>query len=266
MPANDQTTRTSACGLPLPLPADFDFRAYRKTPSELVAPDDMSLREKNADKLPFERANETSSRLTRAYEAAAGSSAGVGDRDVGTRLRPSFSFLDEEKVLLVASKDVVDADASPTTTPSARAPTVRPWANGWARCGPRDARESRMTFTPTTSPNSNTTPPSSDSALQVKEDSVAPVVLRNNGSNGSNRPRTTRSIFGKLIISMLNGSRQSITAFSPVIAAAPHLTTTLHTDTSSADSASVKTSGAQSTLWTRDDVLEPPAPPLIPGA
>ncbi|KAJ7683300.1 GTPase activating rab protein [Mycena olivaceomarginata] len=130
--------------------------------------------------------------------------------------------------------------------------------------------------------------------------SSAPVVPRNNGSNSSNRRRTTRSIFGTLSISMLNGSRQSIveddpdtasvssgtsrtqhdramslssaltspvqTAFSPVIAAAPHLTTTLHNDTSDADSASVKTSGAPSTLWTRDDVLEPPAPPLIQGA
>ncbi|KAJ7844217.1 hypothetical protein B0H14DRAFT_3455664 [Mycena olivaceomarginata] len=49
MPANDQTTRTPACGLPLPFPADFDFRAHCKTPSELVAPD-MSLREKNAER------------------------------------------------------------------------------------------------------------------------------------------------------------------------------------------------------------------------
>jgi hypothetical protein len=60
MPANDQTTRTSACGLTPLLLADLDFRAYRKTPSELVTPDNMSLRKKNADKLPCERANLTS--------------------------------------------------------------------------------------------------------------------------------------------------------------------------------------------------------------
>ncbi|KAJ7900127.1 hypothetical protein B0H14DRAFT_2556345 [Mycena olivaceomarginata] len=109
MPATNQTPRTSACGLPLPLPADFDFRAYRKTPTELVAPDDMSLREKNADNCLVERANDASLRLTRAYEAAAGSPAGVGDLDVGARLQPFFSYSEEEKALLVASKDVVEA-------------------------------------------------------------------------------------------------------------------------------------------------------------
>ncbi|KAJ7355814.1 hypothetical protein DFH08DRAFT_933612 [Mycena albidolilacea] len=109
MPATNQTPRTSACGLPLPLATDFDFRAYRKTPAELIAPDDMSLREKNADNCLVERANDASLRLTRAYEAAAGSSAGVGDLDVGARLQPFFSYSEEEKALLVASKDVVEA-------------------------------------------------------------------------------------------------------------------------------------------------------------
>jgi hypothetical protein len=90
------------------LPTDFDFRAYRKTLTELVAPDDMSLCEKNADNFLIERANDASLRLTRAYETATGSTAGVGDLDVGACLQPFFSYLDKEKVLLMASKDVVD--------------------------------------------------------------------------------------------------------------------------------------------------------------
>ncbi|KAJ7327630.1 hypothetical protein DFH08DRAFT_816467 [Mycena albidolilacea] len=69
----------------------------------------MSLREKNADNCLVERANNASLRLTRAYEAAAGSSAGVGDLDVSARLQPFFSYTEEEKALLVASKDVVEA-------------------------------------------------------------------------------------------------------------------------------------------------------------
>ncbi|KAJ7355267.1 hypothetical protein DFH08DRAFT_803313 [Mycena albidolilacea] len=107
MPASNQTPRTSACGLPLPLPADFDFRSYCKTPAELVVLDDMSLHEKNADNCPMERANDASLHLTRAYEAAARSPAGVGDLDVGARLQPFFSY--SEKALLFTSKDVVDA-------------------------------------------------------------------------------------------------------------------------------------------------------------
>ncbi|KAJ7901148.1 hypothetical protein B0H14DRAFT_3423059 [Mycena olivaceomarginata] len=110
----------------------------------------------------------------------------------------------------------------------------------------------------------------SDLTSQVKEDSVEPVVSHNNGSNGSKCPRATRSIFdkldisifGKLNISMLNGSRWSIvkdapntvsmsfgtTAFSPFIAVVRHPTIILHTDTSDAESVSVKRSGAPSTL------------------
>ncbi|KAJ7900664.1 hypothetical protein B0H14DRAFT_3423270 [Mycena olivaceomarginata] len=128
----------------LPLPADFVFRAYRKTPTKPVA-------RMNAVNCLEERAIETSLRLTRVYGAAPGSSAG-------------------------------------SPTPSARAPTTRPWAN-------------------------------------------------------------------RLV---------SHIAFSPLhIAAAPHLTTILHTDTSDAESVSVQSNGAPSTLWTRDDVLELPALPLI---
>ncbi|KAJ7359385.1 hypothetical protein DFH08DRAFT_952532 [Mycena albidolilacea] len=108
MPATNQTPQTSACGLPLPLPTDFDFHTYRKTPAELISPDDISLREKNTDNCLVEHSNNVSLRLTRVYEAAAGSSAGVGNLDVGTCLQPFISYSKEEKVLLFASKDVVE--------------------------------------------------------------------------------------------------------------------------------------------------------------
>jgi hypothetical protein len=68
----------------------------------------MSLHEKNADNCLLECANDASLCLSRAYEAAAGSPAGVGNLDVSARLQP-FSYSEEEKALLVASKDIVDA-------------------------------------------------------------------------------------------------------------------------------------------------------------
>jgi hypothetical protein len=102
MLATNQTPRTSACGLPLSLPADFDFCAYHKTLTELVAPDDMSLHEKNTDNCLVERGNNTSLCLTRVYKAATGSSASAGDLDVGTYLQPFFSYSEEEKAQLVA--------------------------------------------------------------------------------------------------------------------------------------------------------------------
>ncbi|KAJ7300344.1 hypothetical protein DFH08DRAFT_828547 [Mycena albidolilacea] len=214
MPANDwQKTRTS---LTLLLPVDLDFHAYRKTPSELVIPDDMFLREKNVDKLPTRRAYDSPERMRRLPDPLLG---------------PFFYDLDEKKVLPVALKDVVDADTTPTKTSSAR---DCPWANGYVV----------------------------DQGPLVKEDSVEPVVPHNNGSNGSKCPRATRSIFGKLNTSMLNGSRWSIvedapntasvsfgtTVFLFFIAAAPHPTIILHTNTSDAKSVSVKTSGGPSTM------------------
>ncbi|KAJ7806459.1 hypothetical protein B0H14DRAFT_3767858 [Mycena olivaceomarginata] len=108
IPATNQTPRTSACVFLFPFPLTLTSRSYRKTPTELVAPDDMSLREKNADNCLVERANDASLRLTRAY-AAAGSPAGVGDLDVGARSSLSSPTRSRRKALLVASKDVVDA-------------------------------------------------------------------------------------------------------------------------------------------------------------
>ncbi|KAK7013514.1 hypothetical protein R3P38DRAFT_2423086, partial [Favolaschia claudopus] len=51
---------TSLCGLPLPLPATFDFAAYMTTPPEVPAPAGMNLAPKNARNLVIERTNETS--------------------------------------------------------------------------------------------------------------------------------------------------------------------------------------------------------------
>ncbi|KAJ7301034.1 hypothetical protein DFH08DRAFT_946192 [Mycena albidolilacea] len=192
MSVNDQKTRTSVCGPTFLLPVDLNFRAYRKTPSELVVADDMFLREKNADKLPTRRA----------YDS------------------PEH----EEKVLPVALKDAVDADASPTTKPA------RDRLSNGQMTGGASLRTLRTPRPP------------------------------KNGSNGGKLPCATRSIFGKLNISMLNSSRRSIvedapntasvlfgtTAFSPFIAVARHPTIILHTDTSDAESVSVKRSGAPS--------------------
>ncbi|KAJ6489064.1 rab-GTPase-TBC domain-containing protein [Mycena sanguinolenta] len=176
-----------------------------------------------------------------------------------------------------------------TIRPRPDRPSMGEWVGTWWTKG-RSRTVSKPTSTSTTSDSS---PP------RAEEDSAsAPAAPR---SKGSNRRRTTRSIFGTLNISMLNASRQSValaeedqdqdtasvhstrtqhdramsfgsaltspvqTAFSPAIAAAPHLTTTLHNDGSDADSASVQTTGgAPSTLWTRDE--EPPSMPLIQGA
>ncbi|KAK6972322.1 hypothetical protein R3P38DRAFT_2527332 [Favolaschia claudopus] len=50
-------TTTSLCGLPLPLPATFDFAAYMTTPPEVPAPVGMNLAPKNARNLVIERTN-----------------------------------------------------------------------------------------------------------------------------------------------------------------------------------------------------------------
>ncbi|KAF7335463.1 GTPase activating rab protein [Mycena venus] len=181
------------------------------------------------------------------------------------------------------------ADSSPDDTirPRADRPSMGEWA------APRTISKPTSAST-TSTPTSTLTTSDSSSPSPANSKEASPVIPR---SNGSNRRRTTRSIFGTLNISMLNASRQSVaeedpdqdtasvrsartheramslssaltspvhTAFSPIIAAAPHLTTTFHSDAS--DSASVRTTaGAPSTLWTRDDI-EPPAVPLIQGA
>ncbi|KAK7055916.1 GTPase activating rab protein [Favolaschia claudopus] len=186
----------------------------------------------------------------------------------------------------------VSADSSPDDTirPRPERPSMGEWVGTWWTKG----------RTPSISKTSASSIPTTSDSTSPPAEPPAPALPR---ANTSNRRRTTRSIFGTLNISMLNASRQSVslaeedapdtasvhsarttdsqharavslssgltspvqTAFSPVIAAAPHLTTIIHNDSSDADSTSARTTGgAPSTLWTRDD--EPPAVPLIQGA
>ncbi|KAF8155369.1 rab-GTPase-TBC domain-containing protein [Mycena galopus ATCC 62051] len=196
---------------------------------------------------------------------------------------------------------IPDTSTEDTIRPRADRPSMGEWVGTWWPKGRSRTASNSHTSTISTNSTPASTSTTSDHSTppRAEDDSGAPVVPR---SNGSNRRRTTRSIFGTLNISMLNASRQSVslaeadtdtasvrsttttrsqramssssgltspvqTAFSPVIAAAPHLTTTLQNDTSAdADSASIQTGGAApSTLWTRDET-EPPSLPLIQGA
>ncbi|KAJ7820451.1 hypothetical protein B0H14DRAFT_3735630 [Mycena olivaceomarginata] len=140
MPATEQSSRTYTCGLSLSLHADFVFRAYRKTPTELSV---------------------------------------LG----GTR--------------------ILCWDAN----------TVRPRDQG-----PLAHDVHAYHF-----PNSNPTPPSTDSQWQL------------NGSRQSIVEDDPNTEFRVIILSSALTSPVQ-TAFSPVIAAVPHLTTIIYTDTSDAES------------------------------
>ncbi|KAJ7871591.1 rab-GTPase-TBC domain-containing protein [Mycena leptocephala] len=180
-------------------------------------------------------------------------------------------------------------------------------------------RPANVVATSTTSSTATSTSSTTDSSTTSTEE-IAPAVPRNNGSgNGNNRRRTTRSIFGLPVGGLgglLTGSRQSLvvatgdtdataaddsasTAFSPIVAAAPRLTTMLDNDLMSstgsdtastfsgtrarsstrenggaslastlsrADGASLLTTGGASTLWTRHDSRDPLPMPLIQGS
>jgi hypothetical protein len=69
----------------------------------------MDLREKNKRNVLIETNNCTSIDHTRTYEAARATAAAVGTLDVGVKLEPFFEYTDEEKALLVHSKELVDA-------------------------------------------------------------------------------------------------------------------------------------------------------------
>ncbi|KAJ6516106.1 hypothetical protein C8R45DRAFT_231728 [Mycena sanguinolenta] len=97
----------SKCGLLLPLPATFDFAAYMTRPADVAS--SLDLLEKNAENVRIEKANRASCTLTRAYQAAATSGAGVGSLDVGDKLCSFFAYSDEDKVLLVGDEKVVEA-------------------------------------------------------------------------------------------------------------------------------------------------------------
>ncbi|KAJ7504521.1 hypothetical protein B0H11DRAFT_1905727 [Mycena galericulata] len=94
---------TSRAGVPLPLPANFDFSAYMKRPADVDAPDDFDLADINLENVAREKHNKTSLNLTRLYVAAANSAAGVGAADVGAPLRPYYGYAAEDRELLIAS-------------------------------------------------------------------------------------------------------------------------------------------------------------------
>ncbi|KAJ7228257.1 hypothetical protein GGX14DRAFT_692378 [Mycena pura] len=99
----------SRCGLALPLPANFDTVAHMQRPADIPAHPDMDLQDINMENVRREKANKVSLAFTRIYAAAAASPAGVTIEDVGAPLEPFLAYSDENKALLVGSKEVVDA-------------------------------------------------------------------------------------------------------------------------------------------------------------
>ncbi|KAJ7765845.1 rab-GTPase-TBC domain-containing protein [Mycena maculata] len=164
----------------------------------------------------------------------------------------------------------INSENQTTVRPRADRPSMGEWVGTWWTKGRSRTMSKSDIHSVSETSDSSPSPP--------KEDvDVPPAIPRNN-----NRRRTARSVFGTLGISMLNASRQSIvsdtasvhstdtthttaaslmspvqTTFSPVIPAAPHLTTTF-------DNSDASTTGGASTSWTKDD--EAPAMLLIQGA
>ncbi|KAJ7692151.1 rab-GTPase-TBC domain-containing protein [Mycena rosella] len=153
----------------------------------------------------------------------------------------------------------ISSENQTTVRPRADRPSMGEWVGTWWTKG-RSKTESRPVSISEAPPPPATT-----------EDAAVPPAVPRNG----NRRRTARSVFGTLGISMLNTNRQSIVSdaasvhstdnaasvlspmFSPITAAAPHLTTTF--DNSDAD-----TTGGASTSWMRDEEVAPPL--LVQGA
>ncbi|KAJ7112157.1 hypothetical protein C8R44DRAFT_741862 [Mycena epipterygia] len=102
---------TSRCSETPLLRADFDFASYTTHPADVAPLHNMDLQELNVKNVRIQAANSASIIQTRAYEAAAGTTAGVGvgARDVGMPLEPFFAYTDEQKNLLVVSQHLVDA-------------------------------------------------------------------------------------------------------------------------------------------------------------
>ncbi|KAJ6537200.1 hypothetical protein DFH09DRAFT_1400845 [Mycena vulgaris] len=99
----------SRCSLLLPLPATFDCAAHTTRPNDIDPLHNMELQEKNVMNLRMEKSNGTSIVLTRTYETARATTAGVGNLDVGKPLEPFFSYTEEENDLLVSSKELAEA-------------------------------------------------------------------------------------------------------------------------------------------------------------
>ncbi|KAJ7312291.1 hypothetical protein DFH08DRAFT_822328 [Mycena albidolilacea] len=109
MPAEPNPPRMSACGLPLPLPSTFDYAAHHKRPADTPTPDDMELLEKNRRNVRTETHNADSVSATRDYEEAIANAESVAALDVGAKLKAYYAYTEDEKRLLVGSKEVVEA-------------------------------------------------------------------------------------------------------------------------------------------------------------
>ncbi|KAK7034248.1 hypothetical protein R3P38DRAFT_2772341 [Favolaschia claudopus] len=110
--AQDNTppsSQLSRCGQPLPLPANFDCVAYTQIPPSIPPLPNMTLREKNKANTAFEKRNEESVAMTRSFERARASSAGVGSVDVGPPLVALYEYSDSDIELMASSKELVDA-------------------------------------------------------------------------------------------------------------------------------------------------------------
>ncbi|KAJ7644176.1 hypothetical protein FB45DRAFT_861630 [Roridomyces roridus] len=101
------TPIVSRCGLNLPLPPDFDLVAYTTRPADTPSPPNMTLAQRNRENCEIERKNNDSAALTRAYEHARGSTAGVGALDVGPPMLSFYEYPDEDIELLAASPSLV---------------------------------------------------------------------------------------------------------------------------------------------------------------
>ncbi|KAJ7359316.1 hypothetical protein DFH08DRAFT_1037833 [Mycena albidolilacea] len=109
MPAEPNPPRMSICGLPLPLPSAFDYAAHHKCPADTPAPDDMELLEKNRRNVRTETHNANSISVTHDYKEAVTNTESTNTLNVGLKLKAYYAYTEEEKQLLVGSKEVVEA-------------------------------------------------------------------------------------------------------------------------------------------------------------
>ncbi|KAJ6619221.1 hypothetical protein B0H10DRAFT_2433552 [Mycena sp. CBHHK59/15] len=98
----------SRCGLPLPLPVDFDTDAHMARPADVSPPSHFDLQDKNAKNVRIEMSNKISIAFTRAF-ATPHANGTIGTLDVGASLTAFFEYSEAEKTLLMGSAPVVVA-------------------------------------------------------------------------------------------------------------------------------------------------------------
>ncbi|KAJ7181899.1 hypothetical protein C8R46DRAFT_1027698 [Mycena filopes] len=107
---SDTMAPNSRCGLPLPLPVDFDTTAHMTRPADIPATPGFDLGDINAENLRLEKLmNKISIAYTRAFAAARASPTGINNLDVGAMLELFLAYSDADKELLVGSEAVVAA-------------------------------------------------------------------------------------------------------------------------------------------------------------